>query len=71
MNTFVNQIPTRNFSFLLLSFFFCLSINAQNKEAKDSLTAKQEIRLDIFQLIVLPGIDVSYELFIDDLSSWG
>ena len=71
MNTFVNQILTRNFSFLLLSFFFCLSINAQNKEAKDSLTAKQEIRLDIFQLIVLPGIDVSYERFIDDLSSWG
>ena len=71
MNTFVNQIPTRNFSFLLLSFFFSLGINAQNQEAKDSLTAKQEIRLDIFQLIVLPGIDVSYERFIDDLSSWG
>ena len=71
MNTFVNQINKRSFSFLLLSIFFCWSINAQNKVTTDSLITKHEVRLDIFQLIVLPGIDVSYERFIDDLSSWG
>lgn len=71
MNTVVNQIYKRSFPFLLLSIFFCWSINAQNNAAKDSLITKHEVRLDIFQLIVLPGIDVSYERFIDDLSSWG
>ncbi|MEL0300799.1 MAG: hypothetical protein VW976_02775 [Flavobacteriaceae bacterium] len=48
-----------------------MSINAQNTEAIDSLNTKQEVRLDLFQLIVLPGIDITYERFIDDLSSWG
>ena len=71
MNTFFNQINSSNFSFILLSFFFCWNINAQSRSTKDSLTSKHEIRLDIFQLIVLPGIDVSYEHYIDDLSSWG
>ena len=71
MNTFVNQITLRNFSFLLLSILLCWNTNAQNKAAKDSLLNKHEVRLDIFQLIVLPGFDVSYERFIDDLSSWG
>lgn len=71
MNTFVNLIPSKNFTFLILSILFSININAQKREATDSLNTKQEIRLDLFQLIVLPGIDVSYERFIDDLSSWG
>ena len=71
MNTFVNLIPLKNFTFLLLSILFSININAQKREATDSLNTKQEIRLDLFQLIVLPGIDVSYERFIDNLSSWG
>ena len=71
MNTFVNLISSKKFTFLLLSILFSISINAQNTEALDSLITKQEVRLDIFQLIVLPGIDISYERFIDDLSSWG
>ena len=29
------------------------------------------MRLDIFQLVVLPGIEITYERFIDDYSSWG
>ena len=71
MNTFVNLIPSKNFTYLLLSIFFSMSINAQNTEAIDSLNTKQEVRLDLFQLILLPGIDITYERFIDDLSSWG
>ena len=71
MNTFVNLIPSKNFTFLVLCILFSININAQTTEAKDSLNSKQEVRLDLFQLIVLPGIDVSYERFIDDLSSWG
>jgi hypothetical protein len=71
MNTFVNLLTSKKNTFLLLSIFFCSSISAQNKAPKDSLINKHEIRLDLFQLIVLPGIDVSYERFIDDLSSWG
>lgn len=71
MNTFVNLWTSKNFIFLLLSIFFCWNTNAQNKAAKDSLINKHEIRLDLFQLIVLPGIDLTYERFIDDLSSWG
>lgn len=71
MNTFFNRINSSNLSFLLLFFLLCSSINAQDNVTKDSLTSKNEIRLDIFQLIVLPGIDLSYERFIDDLSSWG
>jgi hypothetical protein len=42
----------------------------RKRAATDSLNTKQEIRLDLFQLIVLPGIYVSYERFIDNLSSW-
>ena len=71
MNTFVNLIPSKNFTYLLLSIFFSMSINAQNTGTIDSLNTKQEVRLDLFQLIVLPGIDITYERFIDDLSSWG
>ena len=71
MNTFVNLIPSKNFTYLLFSIFFSMSINAQNTGAIDSLNTKQEVRLDLFQLIVLPGIDITYERFIDDLSSWG
>jgi len=71
MNTFVNLIPSKNFIFLVLSILFSININAQTTETKDSLNTKQEVRLDLFQLIVLPGIDVSYERFIDNLSSWG
>ena len=39
MNTFVNLIPSKNFTYLLLSIFFSMSINAQNTGAIDSLTS--------------------------------
>ena len=71
MNTFVNQITLRNFSLLFLPFFFCLFSNAQEKETEEKTSTNHEVRLDVFHLIVLPGIDVSYEHFIDNLSSWG
>ena len=71
MNTFVNLHSSKNFTFLLLNILICLSINAQNKSTQDSLINQQEIRLDLFQLIILPGIDASYERFIDNVSSWG
>ena len=54
---------------IVLSFYNPLS--AQNLQNKDSLPSKHEIRLDIFQLIILPGFDISYEHFIDPVSSWG
>ncbi|MGC6421608.1 MAG: hypothetical protein ACON47_08170 [Flavobacteriaceae bacterium] len=41
------------------------------EQQKDTLSAKHEIRLDIFQLLILPGLDLSYEHFIDEVSSWG
>ncbi len=71
MNTFVNQITLRNFSLLFLPFFFCLLSNAQEKETEEKTSTNHEVRLDVFHLIVLPGIDVSYEHLIDNLSSWG
>lgn len=46
-------------------------VNGQEEQSKDSIQPKHEIRLDIFQLIVLPGIDLAYEHFIDDVSCWG
>ena len=59
MNTFVNLIPSKNFTFLLLSILFSININAQKREATDSLNTKQEVRLDLYQLIIIPGIEVS------------
>ena len=50
---------------------FTSELTAQNSTLTDSIAPKQEVKLDIFQLIVLPGIEVVYERFIDDYSSWG
>lgn len=70
----------KNFTFLSsrLSFslflLFCLLVQplfAQEEEKQEEDLPVHEIRLDIFQLIVLPGVDVSYEHFIDEVSSWG
>ena len=70
MNTFVNLLfPSINFTLLLLSISFAININFQKRAATDSLNTKQEIRLDLNQLILLPGIDITYERFIDNLSS--
>ena len=43
MNTFINLIPSKKFTYLLLSIFFSMSVNAQNTEAIDSLNTKQEV----------------------------
>lgn len=59
---------------LFFIVFLChfTSIIAQETKKKDSLyQPKKEIRLDIFQLVILPGFDFSYERFIDEVSSWG
>ncbi len=68
----------KNFKSLSLSLtfltFMCFSLQplfAQEEEKQEEDLPVHEIRLDIFQLIVLPGIDVSYEHFIDEVSSWG
>jgi len=55
--------------FISTRFFSALSFAQEQK--KDSLNSKNEIRLDIFQLLIMPGLEVSYERFIDDVSSWG
>ena len=47
------------------------SIHAQSEVEIEPLPSKHEFRLDIFQLVVLPGIEITYERFIDDYSSWG
>ncbi len=57
-------------SVLIACLFFGLAYG-QNTASKDSLNPTYEVRLDIFQLVILPGIELSYERFIDDLSSWG
>ena len=57
-------------SLLIACLFFGLAYG-QNTASKDSLNPTYELRLDIFQLVILPGIELSYERFIDDLSSWG
>jgi len=59
MNTFVNLIPSKKFTFLLLSILFSININAQTTKATDGLNTKQEVRLDLYQLIIIPGIEVS------------
>ena len=64
-----------NYSFfltvLIFLLFFSSELNAQNISKNDSIVPKQEVKLDIFQLIVLPGIEIAYERFIDNYSSWG
>ena len=68
MNSFFNQL----ICFLFLSSFFTFStVNAQNQIAIDSIKPTHEFKLDIFQLIILPGIEITYERFIDNYSSWG
>ncbi len=56
-------------SFLL--FFFLLLVKTGYAQETEEKIYRQEIRVDLFQLIVLPGIEVSYERFIDPQSSWG
>ena len=69
MNSFFNYRISLFTLFLFL--FFTPELKAQNSTLTDSIAPKQEVKLDIFQLIVLPGIEVVYERFIDDYSSWG
>ena len=40
-------------------------------QEENQKTYKHEIRVDVFQLIVLPAIELTYEHFIDPQSSWG
>lgn len=69
MNTFFNRLSS---PYLLCFFlFFSVALSAQNSLEKDSIKPKNEFKLDIFQLIVLPGIEIVYERFIDNYSSWG
>lgn len=68
MNTFFNRV----FCFLSISFLLVFSsLHAQSEVEIEPLPSKHELRLDIFQLVVLPGIEITYERFIDDYSSWG
>lgn len=71
MNTLFNLLPVKKLLFFCLMFSGMFYVNGQEERSKDSIQPKHEIRLDIFQLIVLPGIDLAYEHFIDDVSSWG
>ena len=71
MNTHLIPLPLKKLSFFLVTFFALGNLSAQEEQPKDSVQAKHEVRLDIFQLIVLPGIELSYEHYIDDVSSWG
>ena len=69
MNSFFNHSISL---FVLIFFlFFTNELVAQSTTSTDSIVPKQEVKLDIFQLIVLPGIEIIYECFIDDYSSWG
>ena len=56
-------------SFLFL--FFLLLVKTGYAQETAEKTYRQEIHVDLFQLIFLPGIEVSYERFIDPQSSWG
>lgn len=68
MNTFFNRV----FCFQSISFLLVFSsLHAQSEVEIEPLPSKHELRLDIFQLVVLPGIEITYERFIDDYSSWG
>ena len=71
MNTHLIPLPLKKLSFFLMTFFALGNLSAQEEQPKDSIQTKHEVRLDIFQLIVLPGIELSYEHYIDDVSSWG
>ncbi len=71
MNT-LSYLHKQKIALFFLFAFLCLGYGfAQKAQTKDSIQTKHEIRLDIYQLIVLPGIELSYEHFIDDVSSWG
>ena len=65
---------TKNTYFCTLLFISTVLFSALSfaqEQTKDSLNPKNEIRLDIFQLLIMPGLDISYERFIDEVSSWG
>ena len=64
------KINLQYISFFLLFFFLLFVKTGYAQEAEEKIH-RQEIRLDLFQLIILPGIEVSYERFIDPQSSWG
>lgn len=53
--------------YLLLIF----SLKMGYSQEENQKTYKHEIRVDVFQLIVLPAIELTYEHFIDPQSSWG
>lgn len=56
---------------LFISTLFFSALSFAQEQKKGSLNSKNEIRLDIFQLLIMLGLEVSYERFIDDVSSWG
>ena len=69
MNTFFYRtVLCHVFCFFL---FFSFSLTAQNSSETNSTQPKNELKLDVFQLIVLPGIEITYERLIDGYSSWG
>ena len=67
MNTFLTAFSVS----YLFHFYWFLLVCAQSEVEIEPQPSKHEMRLDIFQLVVLPGIEITYERFIDDYSSWG
>jgi hypothetical protein len=58
MNTFLNPTSIRKKILCVFVFSSVCLLQAQKSQSLDSIQPKHEVRLDIFQLIVLPGIDV-------------
>ena len=65
----MNVNNSHSYTCLILLLIFSLKMGYSQEE--NQKTYKHEIRVDVFQLIVLPAIELTYEHFIDPQSSWG
>ena len=64
------KIKTTRINLISIILLLLFSVKGYSQEVEEKIY-HHEIRVDLFQLIVLPAIELTYERFIDPQSSWG
>ena len=64
------KIKTTRINLISIFLLLLFSVKGYSQEVEEKIY-QHEIRVDFFQLIVLPAIELTYERFIDPQSSWG
>ena len=64
------KIKTTRINLISIFLLLLFSVKGYSQEVEEKIY-HHEIRVDLFQLIFLPGIELTYERFIDPQSSLG